>query len=327
MEIYIWIGVVIGTCLGIMKSCDFFEMGADYIGRNMSAGAKGALVNALGSSMPELLVTLAFVLSGKPELILAGIAVTAGSAIFNAVLIPAISILFTNGNMELNRKVLMRDGCYLLLIEGLLIWMLGQAAFTLPMVLALLASYAAYATHVMYDSKKSGAPKEVYDGEIKTAWKAWLYLGGSMAALGFLCHWLAESIDHIATLSHWPVYLVAVTLGAAATSLPDTILSVKSAKDGEGDDAVGNAIGSNIFDVTGALGIPMLVAMIIIWYNGGDMSLPIEQSAGLTGLRYFVWATSAIVVAALTLCHKKINNWMAGFLFSVYAVWVAYLMF
>lgn len=75
---YLWFGVIFGCCIGIMKACDFFEVAADYLGRNMSAGARGALVNALGSSMPELLVTLAFVLTGKPELILAGISVTAG---------------------------------------------------------------------------------------------------------------------------------------------------------------------------------------------------------------------------------------------------------
>lgn len=330
----IWIAVAVGACFGIMKSCDFFEPGAKYLGRNMSAGARGAIINALGSSMPELLITLAFVLTGKPELILAGIAVTAGSAIFNAVLIPAISIMFAGdgaGNkvrsFSLDKKVLMRDGIYLLIIEGILIWMLGQPAFTIGMVVTLLASYAAYAAHVMWDSKKSGEVAEAYDGEIKTAKKAWTYLIGAMAALGFLCHWLAVSIEHLAHCWGWPVFMVAVTLGAAATSLPDTIFSIKDAKEGEFEDAVGNAIGSNIFDVTGALAVPMLVAMIIMVFGGGDMVLPIEQSAGLTGLRYFVWGTSAIVVAALLACAHNINRKMAYFLFSLYAVWVGYLIF
>lgn len=327
MEMFFWIGIVIGACLGIMKACDFFELGAEYVGRNMSAGAKGALVNALGSSMPELLVTLAFVLTGKPELILAGIAVTAGSAIFNAVLIPAVSILFTDGKMELDRKVLLRDGTYLLIIEGILIWMLGQPAFTMPMVIALIVSYSVYAAHVMRDSRKAGEGVEEYDGEIQTAGKAWLYLAGAMAALGVFCHFLAESINHLAHLWNWPVYLVAVTLGAAATSLPDTILSVKSAKEGEGDDAVGNAVGSNIFDVTGALAIPMLVAMVILFFQGESMSLPIEQSAGLTGLRYFVWGTSAAVVGILMYFAQGIANKVAYILFGIYAIWVTYLAF
>lgn len=330
----VWIGIIIGCCIGIMKACNYFEPAADYLGRNMSAGARGSIINALGSSMPELLVTLAFVLTGKPELILAGIAVTAGSAIFNAVLIPAVAILFAGdgeGNkvdrFALDRKVLMRDGCYLLLIEGLLIWMLGLPAFTPWMVVLLLVSYGIYAFHVMSDSRKAGEKSEEYDGEIKTSGKAWMYLVGSMGALGVFCHFLAVSIEKIAHINHWPVFIVAVVLGAAATSLPDTILSVKSAKDGEFEDAVGNAIGSNIFDVTGALAIPMAVAMLFMFLKGDGMSLPIEQSDALLGLRIFVWATSAVVVGALLACAQNINKYMSWFLFSVYAVWVGYLIF
>lgn len=325
---YLWFCVLIGCCIGIMKSCDFFEIGADYLGRNFSAGARGAIINALGSSMPELLVTLAFVLTGQPELVLAGVAITAGSAVFNAVLIPAVSILYAHDKegykvqkFELQRKVLLRDGFYLLLIEGILIWMLGMPAFTPLMVITLLCLYTVYAIHVMYDSKMSGEINEPYDGEIKSSKAAWIYLCLSMASLGVLCHYLAVSIEGIASSFGWSVYIVAVVLGAAATSLPDTILSIKSAKKGEFEDAVGNAIGSNIFDVTGALAIPMLIAMFL----SGWEPMPIEQSAGLMGLRLFVWGSSAVVVAALLACSKNINKYMAWFLFSVYGVWIGYL--
>lgn len=241
-----------------------------------------------------------------------------------------MSILFAgdeDGNkvesFELSRKVLMRDGCYLLVIEGLLIYMLGLPSFTPFMVCILLLAYAAYACHVMYDSKMSGEVTEEYDGEIKSGKKAWMYMIVTMGALGFFCHYLALSIEHIAISFNWPIYIVAVVLGAAATSLPDTILSVKSAKKGDYEDAVGNAIGSNIFDVTGALAIPMLIAMCI----SGWEPLPITQSAELLGLRYFVFGTSAAVVGALLACAKCINKKMAYFLFSVYAVWVGYLIF
>lgn len=326
---YVWFGVLAGCCLGIMKACDWFEVGADYLGRNMSAGARGAIINALGSSMPELLVTMAFVLTGSPELVLAGVAVTAGSAVFNAVLIPAVSIMYAGDGQnkvkafELDRKVLLRDGIYLLVIEGLLIWMLGLPAFTPLMVIALLVAYSIYALHVMWDSSKSNEIAEEYEGDITSPFKAWFYLILAMAALGVLCHYLAESIEHIADYFHWSVYLAAVIFGAAATSLPDTILSVKSAKQGDYEDAVGNAIGSNIFDVTGALAIPMLVAMLM----SGWENIPIMQSEGLLALRYFVLATSAVVVAALLLCAKNINRYMSVFLFGLYSVWVGYLIF
>ena len=227
--------------------------------------------------------------------------------------------------MELNRKVILRDGAYLLVIEGILIWILGQPMFTLPMAIILILSYIVYACHVIYDSKKSNEPKEEYDGIIQSGKIAWAYVIGSVASLTFFCHYLAKGIDSIATIANWPVYMIAVTLGAAATSLPDTILSIKSAKAGQGDDSVANAIGSNIFDISGATALPVLFVMIYMLFNGQEAVLPLEQSAGLIGLRYFVWGTSALVVGILTAFAKKIDNKVAYFFFSIYGAWIAYL--
>ena len=56
-----------------------------------------------------------------------------------------------------------------------------------------------------------------------------------------------------------PVMFVALILASAASSFPDTIISMKDAKKGNYDDAISNALGSNIFDVCFALGLPMLI--------------------------------------------------------------------
>jgi Ca2+/Na+ antiporter len=227
--------------------------------------------------------------------------------------------------MELDRRVLLRDGTYLLIIEGILIWILSQPAFTISMALVLIASYMLYAIHVIYDSRKVNEDKEKYEGIIQSGKIAWTYVIGSVASLTLFCHYLARGIDNIASIANWPVYLVAVTIGAAATSLPDTILSVKSAKAGEGDDAVANAIGSNIFDISGATALPILMVMLYMLFNGQEATLPIEQSSGLAGLRYFVWGTSALVVGILTTFAKKIDNKIAYMFFGIYGAWITYL--
>jgi cation:H+ antiporter len=68
-----------------------------------------------------------------------------------------------------------------------------------------------------------------------------------------------------------PLIFVAVVLSAAATSVPDTILSMKDAKKGNYDDAVSNALGSNIFDIAFALGLPILLYNLIY---GQSITLP-----------------------------------------------------
>ena len=91
------LGGVVAAMFLIKYACDKFESNADYLGRNMSPGIKGATINAIGSSMPELLTGMAFLFTvthlGAAEAFLSAVAVTAGSAIFNAVIIPAMVIL------------------------------------------------------------------------------------------------------------------------------------------------------------------------------------------------------------------------------------------
>ena len=93
--------VIVLTAIVIMYACDSFEEASDFLGRNMKEGTKGRTINAIGSSLPELFTTLIllfgphifpsiFKASGD-EGFSAGIATCAGSAIFNAVIIPAFN--------------------------------------------------------------------------------------------------------------------------------------------------------------------------------------------------------------------------------------------
>lgn len=343
---------VLFSCVVIKYACDGFEQSASYLGRNMGAGARGALVDAIGSSLPELLVTLMFVISGNPELILGGISVTAGSAIFNAVLIPAFAILFAKedgkpvNSFKLDRKVILRDGIYLLIVEGLLIWFLGMSTFSMVMTVSLLAAYAIYATHVIFDSNKCEVDEDCYEYESlescnmlsalckfdfnkllfkdkpltkKTALVIMLL---SVGVIGFACHILTEGIVGVSEAFSVPLYFSAVVLGAAATSVPDTLLSIKSAQRGDFEDAVGNAIGSNIFDVTVSLALPIFLYLTF----SGTEGLPIIQSTDLVGLRLFVLGTSAFVIGLLWVNAKNINKKVSWALFGTYGVWIGYIL-
>ena len=348
----------------LMYACNTFEGAAGYLGRNLNGGARGALVDAIGSSLPELLVTLMFVASGKPELILAGVAVTAGSSIFNSVLIPALSILAakdSEGNkvdsFPLERAVIARDGFWLLTIEAVLIYMLGMSQFTMTMAGVLLLIYVCYAFHVIFDSSRMGDDEDDYEFEQLdhtetpsfiswvgkcldfnnilfgnkpfTTKSAWVVLGLAVIVVAITCHFLAVGVEGTAVATGIPVFFSAVVLGAAATSVPDTILSVKSAKRGDYEDAVANAIGSNIFDVGPALVLPIMLALSplgAIMFGIETEFLPIDQDAkGLTELRYFVLGTSAVVIAALLAQAKNVTHKTAYFLLGLYAVWMGFI--
>tara|TARA_B100001057_G_C22595399_1_gene850656 strand:- start:195 stop:887 length:693 start_codon:yes stop_codon:yes gene_type:complete len=89
------------------------------------------------------------------------------------------------------------------------------------------------------------------------AFNAWSLLLFSMGIIGSACVLLINACETIAHGMGIAPYFIAVILASAATSLPDTILSYKDAIKGEYDDAIANALGSNIFDICFALGLPI----------------------------------------------------------------------
>ena len=136
MGILISLLVVLLCCLIIWRASDAFEESSELIGENLSDGVRGATINAIGSSMPELFTTIFFLLVLQDtENFSGGLGTTAGSAIFNGMIIPAVVILAVIGagvvkSIEVSKKVLIRDGISLLVAEAMLIFLIGGATLS-----------------------------------------------------------------------------------------------------------------------------------------------------------------------------------------------------
>lgn len=340
------LGVIL-SCVILMYACNTCEQSVNYLARNVKSGIKGALFLAPISSAPELMFMLVMVMTGQPDMIMAGVAVTAGSAIFNGCLIPALSILMgkyeEEGYFKLCRKTLIRDFSFLLIAEFALIFILGQSEFTIPLAGLLVSIYVCY---VMYLIKTSGTGssenyeyeslkykgnsnvlniirfdfnKVLFNDKPLTTKTSWIILALVIVVLFLGCHILAASLELVAVSVGIPMYFAAVTLGAAATSLPDTILSIKESRKGGQDDAVANAAGSNTFDTTIAVGFPALLALI------GGATLPIVQDGDVNILRWFIVGSTLAVFAVLYTSANKVTRWTAVPLLAIYGVWIAYL--
>ena len=107
---------IVIAMLVIWRASDGFETSSDYLGRNLSDGVRGATINAIGSSMPELFTTfIGLVALKEADAFAFGIGTTAGSAIFNAMIIPAVVIIAVimkgmTRKVEVSPKVILRDG-------------------------------------------------------------------------------------------------------------------------------------------------------------------------------------------------------------------------
>ena len=312
------LATVLATSYVIAKACDSFEGAADYLGRNMAPGTKGTTINAIGSSLPELLTTLAFMFFiGKEGALAAGIATTAGSAVFNSVVIPALCIWVMGRNVQitLDKRVIWRDGMFLIAAEVLLIALLGLNPLTVITGVGLVSFYGVYIWYVLrysgsssneveededeYESEKGLFEKLItfdfngllFNNASFTNKSAWTTLSFAVAVIALACHFLADATANISEALGVPLYLSAMIIAAAATSVPDTILSIKDAKKGNVEDALCNAFGSNIFDITVALGIPLLLFTLIYGPTA------VTNNMDMQVLRFALVGITAIVIA------------------------------
>ncbi len=354
---------VIFSSVVIMYACNEFEDSADYLGRNMKPGVKGATINAIGSSLPEMLTTffLLFMFNDMAGFS-AGIATTAGSAIFNSVVIPLLCIAAVkyygvrqaDGSLKkvdkisIGKKSLLRDVVFLLAAEGLLIYFLGDTTLTWVAGVSMIGFYLFYLSYLLLSTRGHVAEIEIEDedededeelpsklkclftfqfnnlyfnGKALNTKRAWINLASAVVIIGAACHLLAESVMWSSEALGIPAYFTALIFAAAATSVPDAILSIKDAIKGNYDDAISNAIGSNTFDITVALGLPLLVYTLFF----GDVNLVAGGSTNedMQILRYVLIGVT-VAVAASFLLPKFITVKHVGVLGGLYALWMGY---
>lgn len=347
MFIIALLGVVVSMLI-IWRSCDAFEAATGYLGRNLSDGVRGATFNAIGSSLPELLTTAAALLFYADKSGFAfGIGTTAGSAMFNSAIIPSL-VIFTvivtglTTIVTVSRKVILRDGLSLLACEFGLIYILTSPTLYWYHGLMLIGMYIAYIVFMLSTMSKS-EPEEYEDvsedgvGRLKSMFtlnirnwiiggdtldtkKSWLLLLVSTAFIGGACHILVESCYAFGQSLNIETYFIAVILAAAATSVPDTIISIKDAQDGNYDDAVANALGSNIFDICVCLGLPLFIYCLA---TGGGIELNNDNAGNIAELRVLLLLMTAIVFVVLLKGGLKMLH--AIILFSVYILFLVYI--
>ncbi len=273
-----YICLIVIASLAIWKSGDHFSHAAVYIEEqhNIPQSVKAAVIDAIASSFPEFAVVMVAVFTlGKFEV---GLATIAGSALYNVLIIPAASGLVAATPMVISREVVWRDNLfYILVILATFVFVLVFDEWGLGISLTFLAIYAVYIytlTH-HYRSYKQNQndptePEEAQDDddeqpefELKSEKVAWIWIVAMMLMMGASSHVLVEaSIGFGAIINVDPVIMAFVVI-AAGTSVPDTALSVLSAKKGHYDAAISNIFGSNIFDLCICLGLPILLVYLM----------------------------------------------------------------
>lgn len=362
------------SCLIIWRAGDGFMAASEYIGRNLSEGVRGATINAIASSMPEVFTSFffLFVLSDASGFS-GGIGTTAGSAIFNGMVIPAVSVLAVIGagmvnRIEVSRKVLLRDGIALLVAEFIFLVLIGGSELHWYHGAILMGVYFVYLAYMLITMKRNQRKnamnavateedeeddedayepsgsffkglitfdlERIFIGHAKLGGaRAWSLLLFSTAAIAGVCYflvvaceWIGEETYHVPYLGEFeglgiPVMFVALILASAASSFPDTMISIKDARKGQYDDAISNALGSNIFDVCFALGFPLFVFTLL---RGEPIHMPPEIVDLSTELRFLLWLLT-ILALLIFVVGRYIGRTKAILMLAAYFLFVLYI--
>jgi Ca2+/Na+ antiporter len=232
-------------------------------GCGWSPGVRGATINAIASSLPELFTTVVFlVILGDSDGFVSGISTVAGSSVFNVLVIPGVMILtvFLKNKKSLkqhDRTLVLRDGLWLLFVQTLIYFMIISGLFSFWHGALLMFIYAFYIFMLFKSNKESKDEDCYFTPETRRSLNTKFILG--IIGVGVGCYYLVDICVKLGNEFNLGVPIIALVIAAAATSVPDTFLSVRDARNGNTDDAISNAFGSNVFDLCIALGLPLFI--------------------------------------------------------------------
>lgn len=273
----------------------FFISSLDKISKDLrlSSDAAGATLMAVGSSAPELFVALFAVLKPGDHQVI-GIGSIVGSAIFNLLVIVGAAAFVKKA--KLTWQPVVRDLLFYFIAVVLLVYFIWDGVFTLNEAIVFIVVYILYVIAVVYWRKLFTYSDMEYTVEVEdphgennkftsaidnglkfifpSKEKYYFVFIFSIIIIAALSYVLVEVAVVSAHLLNIPEAIIALTVLAVGTSIPDLFSSIIVAKQGRGDMAVSNAIGSNIFDILVGLGLPFIIVMSISGETisaGGDL--------------------------------------------------------
>jgi cation:H+ antiporter len=258
-----WIMLVVGLVL-LVVGADLLVKGAARLAGSFGIPALviGLTVVAFGTSAPELAVSVKAAYSGQAELAIANVV---GSNIFNVLFILGAAAMISP--LIISRQLIRQDVPIMVLISVAALLMTLDGNISRLEAAILFAGLLGYTWFLFRQGKAKGA--DTVDEEVEAmlksttpAWQNALLVIGGLILLVLGARWLVESAVEIARAWGVNEAVIGLTIVAAGTSLPEVVTSIVATIRGERDIAVGNVVGSNIFNILCVLGLSGLVSPI-----------------------------------------------------------------
>ncbi len=329
IEENIWFAIlmlIIGFVF-LVKGADLFVDGSSSVAKRLKVPSIiiGLTIVAMGTSLPETAVSVAASLTNNNTLAVSNVV---GSNIFNSVVVVGVCAVLTP--IAVNPETVRRDIPFsifcavLLLVLGGIGMSVGHADGILLLLLfvGFLVNMVRLALRARKDAKTvtgdskmisedTGETDSEDDPAVLPVWRSLLYIVIGIIGIALGGDWVVDSASSIATAVGMSQTLVGLTIVSIGTSLPELVTSVVAARKKEVDMALGNAFGSNVFNILMVLGIASAISPIaFITENMIDIIILIAMSI-------MIWIFAGT--------KKRITRAEGLAMVLVYAVYVAYI--
>lgn len=306
VSLLFWIITLIFATVVLVKGADYFIDSSEHIGRalRLSPFVIGVLLVGVGTSLPEFASSIAALVAGSVDIVAAN---AVGSNITNILLV--VGILAILGRKVVIKQDLLASELSLFAIStALFIGIAFDGVISQFESLFLATAFIIYVLYIIFGNGDTPAEQKyilTQDGEITTQWKTVIVFLLGLTGVVVGARVLISSAVAIADILHVGTGIVAITVVALGTSLPELFVSLSALVKGKTEVAIGNIFGSNAFNILFAVGVPGLIS-----------TLPIDAATLSIGLPILAVVSFLFILIGIA---QRVYRW-EGFMFLLFYV-------
>ena len=299
--------IIAGVAM-VLYGADRLTEGASALARRMNVSEIiiGLTIVAAGTSAPELFVSLVSALKGTPDMAIGNVV---GSNTMNAMLIVGCAAVVAP--MSISRNTVRKDIPFAVAASVLLPLLAIDATIGRIDGIILLAGFAAFMYYTLSQAK-TGETAPSDETKMQNPWLSVFFVVLGLALLVIGSNIFVDSASRVAYALGLSEAVVGLTIVAGGTSLPELATSVVAARKGQSAIAIGNVIGSNVFNILMILGLTATISPM--------------QIQGITHIDLLMMLGSIVMVWLFSRTKYTVERWEGALLAVVYIAYVCWLL-
>jgi len=302
MNIFLWLVIFAVSLTLLVKGASLFTKNSEKLGKilGMPQFIVGVLIVAVGTSLPELATSLASIVNKEAGMVSGNVL---GTVVANILLGLGLAAIFTKKMIKMKWDISYGDLPIYAAAIIMVIFTMLDGIFTWREALIFLAGYVVFFYYSLENHKNNKKIKRE-----KFNWPVIILIVVSLIVIIFSADWVIKSVINIADILGYGTSVLAASLIAVGTSLPEIAVAIAAARRGNYDLLVGDIIGSNIFDIFVIFGLGGLTSNLIITQDIVTLVIPFLVAASI-----LYWLVSS---------DKKITRTEGGLLVLIYLLFL-----